>query len=122
MMDMHPTRRGTGNQFLHRESDDYRRAVRRKLAAYHRHIQIGLVAQGLLQCLAATNPKLVWHHFASWLRTKRSPDCPSEFVVSTALRHSLPDFLAAGPSDSNWTKFLRSRLDLDQMQGARLAA
>jgi hypothetical protein len=33
--------------------------VRRKLLAYHRHIQIGFVAQGLLQRLAAANPKLV---------------------------------------------------------------
>jgi hypothetical protein len=122
MMDMKPLRRGTGDQFLHRESEQYRNAVRRKLGAYHRHIQIGLVAQGLLQCLAATQPKLVWAHFASWLRTRRSPACPSEFVVSTALRHQLPDFLAAGPADQNWRKFLRSRLDLDQMQGARLAA
>ena len=122
MMDMRPTRRGDGNRFLHKESEDYRRGVRRKLAAYHRHIQIGLVAQGLLQCLAAVQPKLVWGHFSSWLRTKRSPDCPSEFVVATAQRHHLPDFLAAGPSDSNWRKFLRNRLDPDQMQGARLAA
>ena len=122
MMDMHPLRRGDGNQYLHHKSEAYRRAVRRKLSAYHRHIQIGLIAQGLLQCLAATNPKLVWGHFSSWLRTRRSPDCPSEFVVATALRHHLPDFLAAGLSDPNWRKFLRSRLDLDQMQGARLAA
>jgi hypothetical protein len=122
MMDMKPLRRGTGDQFLHRESEPYRTAIRRKLAAYHRHIQIGLVAQGLLQCLAATQPKLVWGHFSSWLRTRRSPGCPSEFVVATALRHHLPDFLAAGPADPNWRKFLCSRLDLDQMQGARLAA
>jgi hypothetical protein len=122
MMDMHPLRRGDGNQYLHHKSEAYRRAVRRKLSAYHRHIQIGLIAQGLLQCLAAANPKLVWGHFSSWLRTRRSPDCPSEFVVATALRHHLPDFLAAGLSDPNSRKFLRSRLDLDQMQGARLAA
>jgi len=122
MMDMQPIKRGDGNQFLHHRSDDYRRAVRRKLTAYHRHIQIGLVAQGLLQCLAALQPKLVWNHFSSWLRTTRSRACPSELVVATALRHHLPDFLAAGPSDSNWRKFLRTRLDLDQMQGARLAA
>ena len=122
MMDMHPARRGDGDQFLHHRSDDYRCAVRRKLAAYHRHIRIGLVAQGLLQCLAAIQPKLVWNHFSSWLRTRRSPACPSEFVVATALRHHLPDFLAAGPTDSNWRKFLRTRLDPDEMQGARLAA
>jgi hypothetical protein len=42
-----------GDQFLHHTSAAYRAAVRRKLAAYHRHIQIGLVAQGFLQCLAA---------------------------------------------------------------------
>jgi hypothetical protein len=83
---------------------------------------VRFVAQGLLQCLAAANPKIVWGHFSSWLRTKRSPDCPSEFVVATALRHHLPDFLKVGPGDPNWRKFLRSRLDLDQMQGARLAA
>jgi hypothetical protein len=122
MMDMQPIKRGHGDQFLHHRSEDYRRAVRRKLAAYHRHIQIGLVAQGLLQCLAALQPKLVWSHFSSWLRTRRSRACPSELVVATALRHHLPDFLTAGPSDANWRKFLRSRLDLDQMQGARLAA
>lgn len=122
MMDMRPIQRGHGDQFLHRQSDAYRRAVRRKLAAYHRHIQLGLLAQGILQCLAAVQPKLVWHQFASWLRPRKSPDCPSEFVVASALRHHLPDFLAACPNDPNWRKFLRARLDLDQIEGARLAA
>jgi hypothetical protein len=122
MADMRPIKRGHGDQFLHRQSDDYRRAVRRKLAAYHRHMQLGLVAQGLLQCLAAVQPRLVWRQFASWLRTRRAPGCPSELVVAAALRHHLPDFLAAGPNDANWRKFLRARLDLDQIAGARLAA
>jgi hypothetical protein len=122
MMPMRPIKHGHGDQFLHRQSEKYRDGVRRKLAAYHRHIQIGLVAQGILQCLAALQPRLVWSHFASWLRTKRSPECPSEFVVATALRHSLPDFLTASPSDPNWRKFLRARLDLDQFEGERLAA
>jgi hypothetical protein len=122
MMPMRPIKRGQGDQFLHRQSEKYRGGVRRKLAAYHRHIQIGLVAQGILQCLAALQPKLVWRHFASWLRTKKSPECPSEFVVATALRHSLPDFLAAGPREPNWRKFLRDRLDVDQFEGERLAA
>jgi len=80
------------------------------------------MAQGIRQCLAAVQPKLVWRHFASWLRTRKSPGCPSELVVAAALRHHLPDFLAAGPNDPNWQKFLRARLDLDQIEGARLAA
>ena len=122
MKEMPPLKRGHGDQFLHRRSAAYRARVRRKLAAYHRHIQLGLVAQGLLQCLAAAQPTLVWHQFASWLRTRRSPDCPSELVVAAALRHHRPDFLTEGPLDPNWRKFLLERLDLDQIEGARLAA
>jgi len=122
MAKMRPIRRGHGDQYLHRQSDAYRTAVRRKLAAYHRHIQLGLIAQGLVQCLAATQPALVWRQFASWLRTRKSPDCPSELVVAAALRHHLPDFLLVGPTDPNWRKFLRDRLDPDQIEGARLAA
>src|ERR1019366_1623734 len=54
MAAMTPLRRVSGNQYLHRKSDDYRDAVRRKIAAYHRYIQLGLIAQGLLQILSAT--------------------------------------------------------------------
>lgn len=122
MRPMTPLRRFQGDQFLHRKSDRYRAAVRRKLGAYHRHIQIGLVAQGLLQCLAAAHPALIWRHFGSWLRTVRSPNCPSEFVVACALRHSLPDFLAASPKGSSFEIFLRERLDLERIEGTCLAA
>ena len=60
MAAMTPLRRVTGNQYLHHKSAAYRHAVRRKIAAYHRHIQLGLIAQGLLQILSATIPKSVW--------------------------------------------------------------
>src|SRR5436853_2513494 len=63
MAAMTPLRRVSGNQYLHRKSDDYRHAVRRKIAAYHRHIQLGLIAQGLLQILSAIKPTLVWQSF-----------------------------------------------------------
>jgi hypothetical protein len=48
MRAMTPLRRGDGNQHLHRKSNRYRAQVRRKLAAYERHIQIGHIVQGLL--------------------------------------------------------------------------
>jgi hypothetical protein len=51
MSTMTPLHRGQGNQHLHRKSDRYRQQVRRKFAAYERHIQIGIIAQGLLQYL-----------------------------------------------------------------------
>ena len=122
MRPMTPLRRFQGDQFLHRPSASYRAAVRRKLAAYHRHIQTGLVAQGLLPCLAATQPARIWRHFGSWLRTVRSPLCPSEFVVACALRNSLPEFLAASPQSGSFELFLRQRLELERIEGTCLAA
>ena len=94
MAAMTPLRRVSGNQYLHRKSDAYRDAVRRKIAAYHRHIQLGLIAQGLLQILSATKPTLVWQSFGSWIRTIRPGLAPSEQVVAIALRNTLPEFLA----------------------------
>jgi len=68
----------SGDQYLHRKTDQYRAAIRRKLAAYHRFIQIALISQGVLQCIAATTPALVWSCFGSWLCTVRPGIPPSE--------------------------------------------
>ena len=91
---MTPIRRVSGNQYLHRKSAPYRNAYRRKTDAYDRHIQLGLIAQGLLQILSATKSKLVWRSFGSWIRTIRPGLAPSEQVVAVALRNTLPEFLA----------------------------
>jgi hypothetical protein len=122
MAAMTPLRRVSGNQYLHHKSVDYRNAVRRKIAAYHRHIQLGLIAQGLLQILSATQPKLVWRSFGSWIRTVRSGLAPSELVVAVALRHTLPEFLASAAKTSILVKFIRDRLDLSRTEGTSLAA
>jgi len=122
MAAMTPIRRVSGNQYLHRKSDAYRSAVRRKIAAYHRHIQLGIIAQGLLQILSAMHPKLIWQSFGSWIRTIRPGLAPSEQVVAIALRNTLPDFLAADDNTPILVKFIRSRLDLSRTEGNRLAA
>ncbi len=122
MRGMTPLRRFQGDPSLHHQTDRYRAAIRRKLDAYHRHIQVGLVAQGLLPCLAATQPKLVWQYFGSWLRTVRTPHCPSEMAVACALRNSLPEYLAALPQDPTFAIFLRLRIDLSRIEGTSLAA
>lgn len=123
MASMKPlSRRKCGNQYLHHESDSYRDAVRRKMTAYHRHTQVGLIAQGLLQYLAVAAPKLVWACFGSWLRTIRPGIPPSEKVTVLALRHTLPQFLAGSPEDHPLAKFLRERIDLDRYEGLRLVA
>jgi hypothetical protein len=122
MKTMTPLRRSAGDQYLHRKSEQYRKAVRRKLDAYHRFIQIGLIAQGLLQYLSVSFPDLVWANFSSWLRTIRPGIPPSEYVTSLALRNSFPDFLSGSPPTATFTKFLIDRIDFKRAKALRLAA
>jgi hypothetical protein len=94
MADMKPIRRGAGDQYLHRNTDNYRAGVRRKLRAYHVHVQLGAIAQGLLQHLAINHTAEVWGGFWSWLRIMNPAMPPSELVVANALRTGLPTFFA----------------------------
>lgn len=122
MAAMTPLRRVSGNQHLHHKTEAYRNAVRRKIAAYHRHVQLGLIARGLMQILSAQNPKSVRQSFGSWLRTVRPKLAPSELVVAIALRNTLPEFLATAAKTLILVKFIRDRLDLDRSEGINLAA
>ena len=122
MAAMKPRPRRSGNQYPHRESNSYRDQLRRKLAAYHCHIQLGVIAQGLLQCLAVLYSRVVWGQFGSWLRTVRPGILPSEQVVAVALRHSLPLFLGVSSQNNPLVKFIRQYIDLDRAEGLRLAA
>lgn len=120
MRSMDKTKRTADTQHLHHKSQTYCDAVRRKLGAYHRHIQLGLIAQGILQYLAVIYPQLVWNSFGSWLRTVRPGIPPSEFVTSIALANSLPQFLAHRQSESLFKKFLRKNLDAGRSEAWRL--
>jgi hypothetical protein len=122
MAGMTPIARKARNQFLHRKTPAYRDAVRRKLAAYHRFIQLGLIAQGMLLALATTVPQLVWASFGSWLRTIRPGIVPSEAVVAIALRNTLPHLLADNSPAPDLAKFIQERLDLENTQARSLAA
>lgn len=107
---MTPIRRVTGNQYMHRKSHRYRQQVRRKLAAYHTHVQLRCIVQGLLQYLAISCATTVWQLFRSWLPTMHTNRPPSELVVAHALRSTLPEFLAVGRPHPTLAKFLRSHL------------
>ena len=122
MAAMTPLRRVSGNQYLHCKSQAYRNAVRRKIAAYHRHIQLGIIAQGLLQILSSTNPKSIWQSFGSWIRTVRPGLAPSEQVAAIALRNTLPELLAGAAKATIFVKFLRKRIDPARAEGIRLVA
>lgn len=121
MRAMTPIKRYSGNQHVHRKGKKYRDNVRSKIAAYHRYVQVGLIAQGLLQYLSVQFPSLVWKQFGSWLRTIREGIPPSELVTAQALRASLPEFLMGSHDASAFTKFVLERLDLTRSEGLRLA-
>ena len=122
MAAMKPRPRRSGNQYLHRETKPYRDGVRRKLRAYHCHLQLGVIAQGLLQCLAVLDPSAVWRRFGSWLRTVRHGLPPSERVVAISLRNALPEFLADAAESNILAKFIRKRIDPERAEGLRLAS
>lgn len=121
MSEMKPIRRKSGDQYLHRETEDYRDAVKRKLDAYHRFTQCGLIAQGLLQYISCLQPKLVWRYFGSWMRTADLNSCPSEQVTAMALRNTFADFLSNSSKPAIFAKFIRQRLDLTRAEGLKLA-
>ncbi len=122
MKTMEPRPRKTGNQHLHRTSDEYRRGVRRKMDAYHRYVQLGCIAQGLLQHLALNAGRSVWRHFRSWLRTMNPAAAPSEAVVAQALRDTLPDFLLKAPAEHDLKKFVAQNADFSRCPEFQLAA
>jgi DDE superfamily endonuclease len=122
MKTMRPLSRRSGNQHLHRHSHHYRCQVRRKLEAYHRYVQLGCIAQGLLQYLALSFRAEVWCSFRSWLRTMNCARPPSEAVVAHALRNTLPEFLSDTSEGSDLKKFLLDRTDFRRYPPFRLAA
>jgi len=106
MANMPARKRGSGNQDIRKRSTEYKKAVRRKIGAYHRFVQLGCIAQGLLQLLAIEERATVWQHFRSWLRTMNPDLPPSELVVIQALRTTLPEFLADPRAPADLVKFL----------------
>ena len=107
---MTPIHRGSGKQYVQRKPETYRAQIRRKLAAYERHIQLGLIAQGLLQYLAVSFRRVTWFNFHSYIRTASPQKPPSEWVVSHALRHTWPDFLRGSSQIAILKKFLAAKI------------
>ena len=123
MRGMKPLRRGTGDQYLHRTTDEYRAAIRRKMRAYHVYVQLGCIAQGLLQHLAIDHTAEVWRCFRSWLRTMNPAMPPSELIVASALRSTLSAFLTIPAFYPDLTKIMAKYCRHDPpTEGERMAA
>jgi len=122
MAEMIPTRRAQKNTYLHRATEEYREAVRRKLHAFHVYLFAGVVAQGLMHYLAASHTDAVWRANSAWLRTLRKGIAPSELVVKLALRQALPEFLLGGNEKGSLAKFIVDRQAPDMPDDRAIAA
>jgi hypothetical protein len=86
-------------------------------------VQLGAIAQGLLQHLAINHTAQVWREYWSWLRTMNRAMPPSELVVANALRKGLTAFFAVCNLIPGLEKIVSAyrRDDLPQ-EGLRMAA
>ena len=89
---MDKTVRGGKAKVLSGQTEKYKERYFKKLRAYATYVQLGLIAQGVMQYLALYHTRLVWGNFGSWLRTIRKNVLPTEIVVGMVLRHCLLDF------------------------------
>ncbi len=122
MKTMKPIKRGSGNQYLHRKSEKYRNMVRRKMNAYHLHLQLGVIAQGILNIISITANETVWYFFRSWLRTIRPGIAPSELVTQKAMRGVFFEFLLSSGEWAAFAKFILKKVDPRQNKVLRLGS
>jgi hypothetical protein len=122
MAAMTPRSNKSGDQYLHRKNQTYRDHVCRKMRAYHCHMQLGILAQGLLQYFSLTCTQAVWDSFGSWLRTIRDGIYPSEQVTALAMKITLPELLVNSPDDQILVNFIRQKIDVARQEGLRLIA
>jgi hypothetical protein len=101
-------KRGSGDQFLHRVEPEPRMAILSKFRSYHIFVQLGFIAHGLLIYLSCYRESEVWTAFKGWVRSINNGAAPGEFVVQSALRETLWNFLRASPKGYAFRKFLNA--------------
>ena len=108
---MAPKKRGKGSRdsLLQFAPKDFKEKVKNKINAYHLFIQLGLIAQGLLQYLSIYHYDLIWKSFGSWLRTVRNQSLPSEKVVAMAMARTYHLFMKDAQHAPIFKKFLLDR-------------
>ena len=114
MKKMKPIKRFSGDQYLHKKTEAYRQAVRRKIDAYHRFVQIGLIAQGLLQVSVSILPATCIFVIRLLVQNHPLRCCTFEQVTAIALRNTMPEFLSDSSQNSILKKFITERIDLNR--------
>ena len=84
----------------------------RKEHAYHLHIQLSIIAHGLVNYLAVAHESLVWSNVKVFIRTLRPGVVPSEWIVQMAMREGLKKFGWVKRVNKNFAKFLNEKQGL----------
>lgn len=118
---MAPTKRFGKEKILQFAPKSFKNKVKEKQKAYNLFIQLGFIAQGLMQYLSIHDAQLVWNNFGSWLRTIRGTLPPSEKVVSLAMSNTFLEFLVDCKTEPIFKKFIQKRIDIGNIPGCKLA-
>jgi hypothetical protein len=78
--------RASGDQYVHREPEENVEKIKMKMNAYHVHLQIGNITQGMMQILALEMPQHVVALDCHYRRTVC--ELPTEATVAAALKSS----------------------------------
>lgn len=113
---MKPRKRGSGNQELQFASGIFKQKVSKKINAYHIFIQLGFIAQGLMQYLSIHATKLILGNFGTWLRTIRNNTLPSEKVVALTMTRTYFEFCKDDSICAIFKKFLRNHMGMHKQQ------
>ncbi len=108
------------DQYLHKATTKYKEKVLNKVQTYHVHVQLGCIAQGLVQYLALAHSVQIWKLFGSWLRTIRNEIIPTENIVRMALQNSFLEFLLSRHREPTFEKFLKKHIDFDRINKFRM--
>lgn len=116
-----PTKRFGKEKILQFAPTSLKNKIKEKQKAYNLFIQLGFIAQGLMQYLSINYTQIVWNNFGSWLRTIRSNLPPSEKVVGLAMSNTFLEFLTDCKTEPIFKKFIQKRIDIDNIPGCKLA-
>jgi len=122
MASMEKIKKPSGDQHVYKKPKSYQNQVKRKLNAYELYVQLGLIAHGLIIYLSLTAKSIVWRSFGTWFRTMKTDKCPSELIVTCALRKTFWVFLWNLPKNNIWKKFIKRKIDLSRSQDSKLVA
>ena len=115
-----PTKRRSKGKIIQFAPKDFKEKFLEKIRAYHIFMQVGFIAQGLMQYLSLYHPKLVWSNFGSWLRTIRCDVPPSEKIVAISLKSTFVEFLLDERIAVILKKFLFNKIDLSILTDSKI--